>query len=98
MTFRELLNRLRDRVQRERVTRELEEELRFRRDMLEGELRDFRDGAVTLGPGELFVVPRGVEHKPYAARQVTMLLIEPRGVTNTGSAGGERTAQNELWI
>ena len=67
--------------------------------VLEGELRiDFRDGAVTLGTGELFVVPKGVEHKPYAAREVTMLLIEPRGVTNTGNAGGERTAQNDLWI
>lgn len=67
--------------------------------VLDGELRiDFRDGAVTLGPGELFVVPKGVEHKPYAAREVTMLLIEPRGVTNTGSAGGERTAQNDVWI
>ena len=67
--------------------------------VFDGELRiDFRDGAVTLGPGELFVVPKGVEHKPYAAREVTMLLIEPRGVTNTGSAGGERTAQNDLWI
>jgi mannose-6-phosphate isomerase-like protein (cupin superfamily) len=67
--------------------------------VLEGELRiDFRDGAVLLGPGELFVVPKGVEHKPYAAREVRMLLIEPRGVLNTGHAGGERTAENDLWI
>ena len=67
--------------------------------VLDGELRiDFRDGAVVLRPGELFVVPKGVEHKPYAAREVRMLLIEPRGVTNTGSAGGERTAPNDVWI
>lgn len=67
--------------------------------VLEGELRiDFRDGAVRLGPGEMFVVPRGVEHKPFAEREVKMLLIEPRGVLNTGQAGGERTAQNDLWI
>lgn len=67
--------------------------------VLDGELRiEFRDGAVTLGPGELFVVPKAVEHRPYAAREVTLLLIEPRGVTNTGSAGGERTAQNDVWI
>ncbi|SMF67349.1 Mannose-6-phosphate isomerase, cupin superfamily [Tistlia consotensis] len=67
--------------------------------VLEGELRiDFRDGAVTLGPGELFVVPRGVEHKPFAEKEVRMLLIEPRGVLNTGRAGGERTAVNDLWI
>jgi mannose-6-phosphate isomerase-like protein (cupin superfamily) len=67
--------------------------------VLDGTLRiDFRDGAVTLGPGELYVVPRGVEHKPYAEREVRMLLVEPRGVVNTGSAGGERTAANDVWI
>lgn len=67
--------------------------------VLEGELRiDFRDGSVSLGPGELFVVPRGIEHKPYAAAEVKLLLIEPRGILNTGHAGGERTAVNDLWI
>jgi mannose-6-phosphate isomerase-like protein (cupin superfamily) len=67
--------------------------------VLEGELRiDFRDGAVLLRPGELFVVPKGVEHKPYAAKEVKLLLIEPRGILNTGHAGGERTAQNDIWI
>src|SRR5881397_1347958 len=59
--------------------------------VLEGELRiDFRDGAVLLQPGELFVVPKGVEHKPFAAKEVKLLLIEPRGVLNTGHAGGDR--------
>src|SRR3954463_8723420 len=63
--------------------------------VLDGELRiDFRDGSVTLGPGEMFVVPKGKEHKPYAAKEVKMLLIEPRGVLNTGDAGGARTAEN----
>ena len=67
--------------------------------VMEGELRiDFRDGAVRIGPGEMFVVPKGVEHKPYAEREVKMLLIEPRGVPNTGDQGGERTAQNDIWI
>jgi mannose-6-phosphate isomerase-like protein (cupin superfamily) len=67
--------------------------------VLEGELRiDFRDGAVLLGPGELFVVPRGVEHKPFAEKEVKLLLIEPRGIKNTGHAGGERTAENDVWI
>lgn len=67
--------------------------------VLDGELRiDFRDGAVRLEPGELFVVPRGVEHKPFAAREVKLLLIEPRGILNTGHAGGERTAQNDVWV
>jgi mannose-6-phosphate isomerase-like protein (cupin superfamily) len=67
--------------------------------ILDGTLRiDFRDGSVTLGPGEMFVVPKGVEHKPYAEKEVRMMLIEPRGTLNTGDEGGERTAQNDLWI
>ena len=67
--------------------------------VLEGELRiDFRDGAVTVRPGELFVVPKGVEHKPYAANEVKLLLVEPRGTLNTGHVGGERTARNDVWI
>jgi mannose-6-phosphate isomerase-like protein (cupin superfamily) len=67
--------------------------------VLEGELRiDFRDGAVTLRSGELFVVPKGVEHKPFAEREVKLLLIEPRGTLNTGHVGGERTAPGDRWI
>ena len=67
--------------------------------VLDGELRiDFRDGAVNLSKGEMFVVPRGVEHKPFAAKEVKLLLIEPRGVLNTGDAGGDRTAQNDVWV
>jgi len=67
--------------------------------VLEGVLRiDFRDGAVTIGPGEMFVVPKGVEHKPFAVGEVKLLLIEPRGVRNTGEQGGERTAPNDLWV
>jgi mannose-6-phosphate isomerase-like protein (cupin superfamily) len=67
--------------------------------VIEGVLRiDFRDGAVRIGTGEMFVVPKGVEHKPYAEAEVKLLLIEPRGVPNTGDAGGERTAENDVWI
>jgi mannose-6-phosphate isomerase-like protein (cupin superfamily) len=67
--------------------------------VVEGKLRiDFRDGAVDLSAGEMFVVPRGVEHKPYAEREVKLLLIEPRGVRNTGDEGGERTAPNDDWL
>jgi mannose-6-phosphate isomerase-like protein (cupin superfamily) len=67
--------------------------------VLEGDLRiDFRDGAVHVGAGEMVVVPKGVLHKPYAREEVKLLLIEPRGVLNTGQAGGERTAANDVWI
>jgi mannose-6-phosphate isomerase-like protein (cupin superfamily) len=67
--------------------------------VIDGVLRiDFRDGAVTVSAGEMFVVPKGVEHKPYAEHEVKLLLIEPAGVLNTGHAGGERTAQNDVWI
>jgi mannose-6-phosphate isomerase-like protein (cupin superfamily) len=67
--------------------------------VVEGTLRiDFRDGAVHVSAGEMFVVPKGVEHKPYAGDEVKLLLIEPRGVLNTGHEGGERTAQNDVWI
>jgi len=67
--------------------------------VIDGSLRiDFRNGAVTLRAGEMFVVPKGVEHKPYAEEEVKLLLIEPRGVLNTGDKGGERTAQNDVWI
>jgi len=67
--------------------------------VIDGELRiDFRDGSVHIGPGEMFVVPKGVEHKPCAETEVRLLLIEPRGVLNTGDQGGGRTAENDVWI
>lgn len=50
-----------------------------------------RDGSVRLGPGQLFVVPRGVEHCPVTEGEVHTLLIEPTGVVNTGDAGGPLT-------
>jgi len=51
-----------------------------------------RDGDVALGPGQLFVVPRGKEHCPVADGEVHAVLIEPTGVVNTGDAGGPLTA------
>jgi mannose-6-phosphate isomerase-like protein (cupin superfamily) len=68
--------------------------------VLDGKLRiDFRDGAVELAAGEMYVVPRGVEHKPCAAREVKLLLIEPRGVANTGDGeASARTAKLDAWV
>jgi len=64
-----------------------------------GKLRlEFRDGAVELKPGEMFVVPKGVEHRPVAEAECQMMLIEPRGTVNTGEVGGAMTAQNDVWI
>ena len=68
--------------------------------VLDGSLRiDFHDGFVQVNAGEMVVVPKGVDHKPYAEQEVKMLLIEPRGVVNTGDSKlGELTAQNDVWI
>jgi mannose-6-phosphate isomerase-like protein (cupin superfamily) len=54
-----------------------------------------RDRDVELSAGELFVVPRGVEHCPKAEQEAHVLLIEPAGTVNTGDAGGELTAKEE---
>ena len=59
---------------------------------------ELRDGRVELGPGEMYVVPKGVEHRPVAARECHVMLVEPRGVVNTGDAGGALTAHNDVWI
>ena len=58
----------------------------------------FRDGKVTLESGEMFVVPKGVEHKPVAENECQIMMVEPKGVVNTGDAGGELTANNYVWI
>ena len=59
---------------------------------------EFRDGKVDLKAGEMYVVPRGVEHKPVAASECAIMLVEPRGTVNTGEVGGERTAPNDIWV
>ena len=67
--------------------------------VLEGSLRiDFRDGHVTLSEGEMYVVPKGIEHKPFAEQEAKVLLIEPRGVVNTGDETAAQTADNDVWI
>ena len=56
------------------------------------QLRDPGERTVSLGPGQLYVVPRGVEHCPVAEGDVAAMLIEPRGTVNTGTVGGDLTA------
>ena len=61
--------------------------------VVEGELTiRMDDGEVTLGPGELYVVPRGTYHQPVSAGETTVLLFEPSEIVNTGDAGGPLTA------
>jgi mannose-6-phosphate isomerase-like protein (cupin superfamily) len=67
--------------------------------VLRGQLEiQFREMSVTLNQGEMFVVPRGVEHKPVAAQECDILLVEPAGTVNTGAIIGEKTAANDIWI
>jgi mannose-6-phosphate isomerase-like protein (cupin superfamily) len=54
---------------------------------------EFRDRVVELGPGDLLVVPRGVEHRPVADEEVEVLLFEPAGTVNTGNVRDERTRE-----
>jgi mannose-6-phosphate isomerase-like protein (cupin superfamily) len=66
--------------------------------VIDGEMEiGFRDGTVTLRAGEMYVVPKGVEHITRASRECHALIIEPRGVVNTGDAGGSLTAKNDVW-
>src|ERR671918_500491 len=67
--------------------------------VLKGQLEiQFRDGKVLLYEGEMFVVPKGMEHKPVAENECHILLIEPAGTVNTGEVVDERTAPNDIWI
>lgn len=67
--------------------------------VVKGQLRlEFRDGSVDLGPGECIVVPRGVEHRPVAEKEVHLVLFEPAGTLNTGSTRNERTVEALEWI
>lgn len=67
--------------------------------VVEGRLQiDFRDGCATLGPGEMIVVPKGVEHRPRAEQECRIMLFELAGTVNTGDAGGDMTAPVDDWI
>lgn len=67
--------------------------------VLEGAMAlEFRDKVVPLVAGEMYVVPKGVEHRPLAEHECCVMLVEPRGVINTGEAGGDYTAPNDVWV
>ncbi|WKZ48575.1 MAG: cupin domain-containing protein [Anaerolineales bacterium] len=58
----------------------------------------FRAGHVALNEGEMYVVPKGVEHKPVANEECHILLVEPAGTVNTGDVVSEKTAPSDVWI
>lgn len=67
--------------------------------VLKGRLEiQFRDGSVRLNENEMFVVPKGVEHKPVAEQECHILLVEPVGTINTGTVVDDKTAPHAVWI
>ena len=67
--------------------------------VLNGELViEFRKETVKLSKGELYIVPKGVEHKPYAKHECHIMLIEPKGIINTGNRSSELTSKNDNWV
>tara|TARA_B100000676_G_C17979549_1_gene788152 strand:+ start:798 stop:1157 length:360 start_codon:yes stop_codon:yes gene_type:complete len=67
--------------------------------VLEGSMFiEFENEVLKLNEGEMYVVPKGVHHKPYATDECKVMLVEPKGVRNTGNATSELTASNDVWI
>ncbi len=59
---------------------------------------EFGEGKIELKAGEMCVVPKGLPHKPYAQEECRIMLVEPAGTIKTGDAGGEMTAEENIWI
>ena len=59
---------------------------------------EFKDRIVQLNSGEMIVVQKADQHKPFATEECKVLIIEPRGIVNTGDSGGNLTADNDIWI
>jgi mannose-6-phosphate isomerase-like protein (cupin superfamily) len=67
--------------------------------VIEGSLNiEFRDGSVTLNTGEMFMIPKGTEHKPVAQTECKIMIVEPKGVVNTGETNSTLTADNDVWV
>ena len=67
--------------------------------VIEGTMQiEFEDRTIELREGEMLVVPKGVRHKPYSEEECKVMLVEPRGVVNTGDTGDELTADNDVWV
>ena len=59
---------------------------------------EFLDGKVRIEAGEMFVVPKGVEHKPIAEHECKIMLVEPKGIINTGDTDSDMRAKNDVWV
>jgi len=67
--------------------------------VIEGSMKiQFENETIELKEGEMLVVPKGIEHKPIAELECKVMLVEPRGVLNTGESDSELTADNDVWI
>ena len=67
--------------------------------VLDGEMNiDFCDGKVELRTGEMFVIPKGVEHKPFAKEECKIMLVRHAGTVNTGSVKWDMTAKEDIWM
>ena len=67
--------------------------------VIEGSMMiEFEDKMVELNAGEMYVVPKGVMHKPHASKEWKIMIVEPRGVINTGEADSDLTYENDVWI
>ena len=67
--------------------------------IIEGSLDlELRDGVVTINAGEMFVIPKGVEHRPIANSECKIMMIEPKGSVNTGDEESSLTAENDIWV
>ena len=67
--------------------------------VIDGKMKiEFGNGTINLSKGEMYVVPAGVEHKPYAEKECQIMLVESKGVINTGDGVGDLTAPNDVWV
>ena len=67
--------------------------------VVEGKMKiEFENETVVLNEGEMYVVPKGIEHRPCAETECKIMLVEPRGVVNTGNTEGDLTASNDVWV
>jgi len=67
--------------------------------VIEGKMKiEFENETVELNEGDMYVVGKGIQHKPSAENECKIMLVEPHGVVNTGNTEGDLTASNDVWI